>query len=133
MATHAYLDFLQAGGSIRRATLNAALIRRHLKRGIPILTGLSATALYGCAREIGETNQYDDIRGEPAGHFVVLCGYRPSDRTVLVADPLGTNPLNKQHHYRVKIDQLVASILLGVVTYDGNLLMIEPREAVRQP
>lgn len=126
-ATQAYLDFLAAGGEIRHAPLEAGLLQRYLARGIPILTGLSATYLYGCSREVPETNEYDDVRGEPAGHFVVIYGVRPEESTVLVADPLGSNPLHERHYYRVDLARLVSAILLGIVTYDGNLLMIEPR------
>jgi hypothetical protein len=34
---------------------------------------LSATYLYQTKREFD--NEYDDIRGNPVGHFVVICGY----------------------------------------------------------
>jgi hypothetical protein len=76
-ATHAYLEFLRLGGTIRFEDLTASLIRGLLKRSVPILTGLSATFLYRTAREIevGREMHFDDIKGEPTGHFVVLCGY----------------------------------------------------------
>ncbi|MEC9372274.1 MAG: hypothetical protein VYC34_00450, partial [Planctomycetota bacterium] len=90
-ATESYLEYLALGGILRFRDLNADLIRRHLKVGRPILTGLSATYLYHCAREIPETNQYDDVVGQPAGHFVVLAGYNKLTRQVLIADPLGDN------------------------------------------
>lgn len=101
-------------------------MRGYLKRGIPILAGLNSTFLYNCAREVGETNDYDDLRGEPAGHFVVLSGYDKVRRQVLIADPLGDNPTFEPHMYWVRMPRLVASILLGVLTYDASLLIIEP-------
>ena len=128
VATRAYLDFLELGGRVLHAELGAELLVRHLSRGRPILTGLSATYLYGCAREIyvGGRSVYDDVRGEPQGHFVVLYGWREDDRRVLVADPLHENPRFGTHRYAVDVERLLAAILLGVLTYDANLLVLEP-------
>jgi hypothetical protein len=106
-------------------------LRRYLNRGIPLITGLSATYLYRSIRDIPETNQDDDIRGEPVGHFVVLTGYRQDTREVLVADPYKSNPLSGTRYYAVGIHRLIGAILLGIMTYDANLLVIEPRPAPR--
>ncbi len=70
-ASQAYVDFLDLGGELRFEDLTAVLIRKYLKRSIPVLTGLSATYLYRSAREFGPRSDYDDIRGEPSGHFVL--------------------------------------------------------------
>ncbi|MCA9132559.1 MAG: hypothetical protein KDA45_05380 [Planctomycetales bacterium] len=123
----AYTEFLQLGGTICMQELNGQLIRRFLKRSVPILTGLSSTYLYFTRREIPDNCQPDDVRGYPCGHFVVLCGYDQTARTVSVADPYLPNPLGEEHHYDVQLDRLIAAILLGVLTYDANLLVIEPR------
>jgi hypothetical protein len=56
----------------------------------------------------------------------VLCGYDKQQRKVLVADPYLPNPLADDHYYDVELDRLVCAILLGVLTYDANLLIIEP-------
>lgn len=128
----AYQEFVSLGGRVRFQDLTADLIRQYLKREIPILTGLSATYLYRIAREFGPQDEPDDIRGEPAGHFVVLCGYDRKLRYVLMADPMNPNPVSTTHMYEVSIDRLICSILLGILTYDGNLLVLEPRgDAVR--
>ena len=127
VATEAYLLFLQRGGQLRFEELTTALIRKYLSREIPILTGLSATYLYRNAREFGPDCKADDIRGKPAGHFVVLCGYNKETRDVLVADPLLKNPLSGTNYYVVSIDRVIGAILLGILTYDANLLIIEPR------
>lgn len=127
LATQAYLEFLERGGEIFMEDFTAALIRKYLKRSIPILTGLSATYLYWAAREHGPKFAPDDIRGVPAGHFVVLTGYHPETREVLVADPFLPNPLAPGHHYLMNIDRVIAAILLGILTYDANMLIIEPR------
>jgi len=127
-STRAYLEFLELGGEIRFEDLTANLLRRYLKRGIPILTGLSSTYLYQCAREYGPNDDYDDVRGTPSGHFVVLSGYRKDVRSVMVADPLHPNPVSEEPYYDVSIERLIGAILLGVLTYDANLLVIQPRE-----
>ena len=125
-ASRAYLEFLRLGGSIRFEDLTPGLIRKYVRRKVPILTGLSATYLYRTPREYGEQMDWDDVRGVPTGHFVILCGYDPADRTVVVRDPLGDNPLSDTHRYSVDVDRLVGAILLGILTYDANLLILEP-------
>ncbi len=124
-AARFYLEFFDLGGKLLMKDLSGKLIRHHLKRGNPILTGLSATILYMNSREIPETCQDDDLRGEPVGHFVVLCGYDKESQEVKLADPMWPNPYKGQI-YSVKMNRLLNSILLGVLTYDSNLLIIEP-------
>jgi hypothetical protein len=125
-ASEAYLEFLSGGGTIFMQDLTATLIRKYMKRQIPILTGLSATYLYQDPREIGPNCDPEDVRGFPVGHFVVLCGYDAATRGVLVADPLLPNPLAAGQHYVVDVDRVICAILLGILTYDANLLIIEP-------
>jgi len=127
-ATRAYLEFLSLGGRLRYEELRPRLIRKHLDRGRPLLTGLSATYLYRCSREVGDTElAYDDVKGSPTGHFVVLHGYGKDRRRVLVADPYLDNPRFGSHSYTVSMDRLIGAILLGVLTFDANLLVLEPR------
>lgn len=125
-ATEGYLEFLDLGGEVRFEDLSRRLIREALVHDRPILTGLSATYLYRTPREFGEDGREDDIRGLPCGHFVVLCRYNRRKREVLVADPLDPNPLSKSHTYSIGIDRAIGAILLGVITYDANLLVLEP-------
>ena len=47
-------------------------------------------------------------------------------RSVLVADPFLENPMGADSHYEVSLDRVVGAILLGVLTHEANLLMIEP-------
>ncbi len=126
LLSDAYLEFLDRGGVLRLVDLSPTLLRRWLRKGVPILTGLSATWLYRRAREYGAGDDDDDVRGEPQGHFVVLCGYRRDKRSVLVADPFLENPMGADSHYEVSLDRVVGAILLGVLTHEANLLMIEP-------
>lgn len=128
METDAYLEFLHLGGHVRYEDLTTQLIRRLLNRKAPVLTGLSSTYLYRSPREFGPQSLADDVRGEPGGHFVVICGYDKSERMVLVADPLRTNPVFGSTSYLVCIDRLIGAILLGILTYDANLLIITPKK-----
>jgi hypothetical protein len=121
------MQFLELGGEIAFEELNEDLILRYMEAQKPLLTGLSCTYLYQSKREIGETNTYDDIQGEPAGHFVVINGIQSDSKKVYIADPLESNPMSDIQHYIVDTQRLVNSILLGIVTYDANLLVIEPK------
>lgn len=124
--TEGYLEFLRLGGRLRLKDLSRYLLRGLLRRGLPILTGLSSTYLYRTMREYGPLDEPDDIRGTPAGHFVVLAGYDRPRRTVLVVDPYGPHPYGSSRDYWLGIDRAVAAILLGIVTHDANLLVIHP-------
>jgi len=119
-----YIEFLEQGGRIRFQDLTLDLMKRFLKRSIPILCGLSATYLYRTAREHGPAADFDDIRGEPSGHFVVVCGYNQTERKALVADPLLPNPLAQGPLYEVSLSRLNCAIMLGIVTFDASLLVI---------
>jgi hypothetical protein len=125
-ATLAYLEFLERGGRLEFRDLNPALIRLLLRDG-PVLAGCSATYLYRCARERDDI--YDDIRGEPSGHFVILSGYNRVAREVLVSDPMVPNPASDKCQYWVAVDRLICAVLLGALTYDANMLIIQPRAA----
>lgn len=129
-ASEAYLEYLALGGQVRYEELRPRLITRYLSQEIPILTGLSATYLYRESREMPDCT-LDDLRGTPAGHFVVLCGYDKDVRSVLVADPLYPNPFGPTQYYPVSIERVICSILLGILTYDGNMLIIRPHKEKR--
>mgnify|MGYP001065722846 CR=1 FL=1 len=120
----AYRAFLQAGGVVDLTDISPALLRGYFGRGLPVLAGLSATYLYASERERvdGDRMVLDDVAGEPQGHFVVLCGFE--DQHVIVADPFKENP-SGDHHYPVEATRLIHAILLGVLTYDGNLLVLD--------
>jgi hypothetical protein len=128
VASQAYIKFLESGGEIRYADLDENLIKGYLKRSVPILCGLSATYLYGTAREIPQFDIYDSIKGEPSGHFVVITGYDEDKNRVSIADPMEPNPLGKGQVYSVPFVRLINSIMLGIITYDANLLIIEPKK-----
>ena len=124
-------QFTELGGRYVWGDLSPELISSVLARGTPLLAGTNGTYLYQCSRETAEGP--DDIRGEAFGHFIVLCGYRESDRTVAIADPLKDNPLHDSKYYRATVHRLIGAIFLGVLSDDGNLLLIRPREPAAAP
>jgi hypothetical protein len=124
-AIAAYVDFVEHGGRVRFLPLGKDLLVRTLARGCPILCGLSATYLYQRKREF--RNRYDDIRGQPVGHFVVICGYYPRTDRFVVRDPSSHIPFSRSGKYSVDAERLIAAILLGDVTYDADLLVLAPR------
>lgn len=132
IATHGYLEYLDRGGEIFFEDLTPGLLEQYLNQSVPILTGLSSTYLYRAPRERSWDDSEDDIRGGSAGHFVVLSGYDSNLREVMVADPLHGSPNKKIRKYPVEIHRLICAILLGVLTYDGNLLIIKPFAKLKQ-
>jgi hypothetical protein len=129
-ATRGYDEFLRLGGKLVLLDLEPSLLRRYIDRG-PVIAGLSATYLYRAVRDVPETNLDDDVRGEPVGHFVVLTGHRRGGREILIADPMEANPLVRTRYYAVQVQRLIGAILLGVMTYDANLLVIERKRVHR--
>ncbi len=121
----AYARFLKLGGEVRFDDPTPDLLRGYLDNDLPILTGLSATYLYRSKREFtGASGQsvFDDLRGKPMGHFVVLTSME--GKTVFVADPYQDNPYSRERHYPVHVGRLINSIMLGIVTYDANMLIL---------
>ncbi|MFP4089607.1 MAG: hypothetical protein ACLFUB_01340 [Cyclobacteriaceae bacterium] len=46
-----------------------------------------------------------------------------------ISDPLNPNPVaDREQHYQVPMTRLMNAILLGIVTYDANLLIIQPKK-----
>jgi hypothetical protein len=127
LTCEAYIEFIELGGQLRFADLSAELLCDPIDRGVPVLTGLSATWLYRSPRENATTFEDDDVAGVSAGHFVVLCGHDRRSNEIVVADPYRENPIRRQSHYEVSVERVITSILLGMATYDANLLLIEPQ------
>jgi len=129
IACQAYVDFLRRGGQIKMEDLTRQMLRFFLNQGMPMIAGLSSTYLYQEAREFGPDFASDDIRGEPAGHFVILCGYDRATKLVRVADPYLRNPFApRENYYSIPVDRVVCAILLGALTYDANLLILQPKK-----
>jgi hypothetical protein len=126
-ATAGYLEFLGLGGRLRFAVLSTDMVYDLLQRGFPIITGLSSTYLYSAAREFGPDDTPDDIRGLPTGHFVVIAGFDPGRRRILVVDPYPSTPYGPSNNYWLPAERVLGAILLGIVTHDANMLVICPR------
>lgn len=126
IAANAYLNFLMLGGKMKFEELCAPVITQYLEKDQPIIVGLSATYLYKTAREFGPNLDYDDLRGEPTGHFVLLHGYDSATKEVFIADPIIKNPLEEGQLYKLSLDRVMNAILLGTLTYDANLIIITP-------
>jgi hypothetical protein len=125
-ALEALEEYLDLGGRVLWADLSPELLGRVIGEHTPLVTGTNGTYLYQCARETEEGS--DDVRGEPFGHFIVLCGYRSSDQSVAIADPLKDNPAHGTKYYRASVHRLIGAIFLGVGSDDGNLLRIRPKD-----
>jgi hypothetical protein len=130
-ALRGYASFLEAGGTVRWEELTPPLLVRMLDRGHPIVTGLNATYLYREVRESSVDGKDDDVRGQPVGHFVVICGYRRDGAAFAVRDPSAHAPYGRDGRYHVPAARLVNSILLGDATYDDVLLEIRPHRRRR--
>ena len=122
-----YQDFLRNGGRIQFESLSPEFLQSFLSRGQPVLTGLSATYLYKTAREVGDDCAYDDVRGDPQGHFVVVTGMNKNRRRVSIADPHEHHPVADGQHYDVDTLDLISAILIGVITYDANLILLKKK------
>jgi len=119
-------EYLALGGQAHWGDLSPAFLAQVLGQGTPLLTGTNGTYLYQCSRETEKGP--DDVAGEAFGHFIVLCGYRDSDQTVAIADPLKDNPAHGTKYYRATVHRLIGAIFLGVGSDDGNLLCIRPKD-----
>ncbi|MBK8580293.1 MAG: hypothetical protein WAT61_05260 [Flavobacteriales bacterium] len=124
----AYAHFIKEGGIISFDDPTPSLLQGYFDLGLPVLAGLSATYLYRSKREYTNTkgkSLYHDLRGKPMGHFVVLTGMK--NKKVRVADPYHDNPLATGRIYEVHVGRLINSIMLGIVTYDANIMVISPK------
>lgn len=136
-ASDAYLEFVGLGGSVRMRDFDASLASEGLQDAQPMIAGLSSTYLYDMMREREPNDEPDDIRGVPQGHFVVFSDYDPASMTLHVADPYfsiyrGYDPC-ASHHHRFPLTHVVSAVMLGVLTYDANLIVVRPRWAGSTP
>lgn len=123
----AYIEYLNKGGSLRFDELTPKLLKKILKTQGPIIAGLSSTHLYRDTR-LSKAGAPDDVYGDPEGHFIVISHWDKTQKSFIVADPYRKNPVSKRQIYRVDPNRLINAIMLGIVTYDANLLVITPRD-----
>ena len=55
---------------------------------------------------------------------MVICGYDPKTDRFTVRDPSSHIPFSRSGKYSVGAERLIASILLGDITYDADLLVL---------
>jgi hypothetical protein len=134
MTTKAYIHFLEQGGQLHFGEISFDSIRAYLDSKIPLLSGVCATYLYKNMRDYtSEDNQvvYDEWLGAPTGHFIVLRGYDRGTEQLHIADPYKPHPLSTNNYYSVYFSRWLHAHLLGIITYDAELLAIEPIELSR--
>ena len=127
------ISTIKLGGEVRFDDPTPHLLQQYFDNELPVLAGLSATYLYKSKREFSNASGqsvFDDLRGKPMGHFVVLCGMK--GKQVLVADPYQGNPFSDDRAYEVHVGRLINSIMLGIVTYDANLLIVSAQRGVSE-
>ena len=130
VAIKAYLRFIELGGIVSLKDFKPGLFDRYFKKNVPLIAGVSTTFLYQSKREYTNSDNmsvFDDIHGDPMGHFVVVYGENEEKR-FLIADPDCTNPIAHDHYYAVERNRLVHSILLGILTYDSLILAVQPKK-----
>ena len=122
----AYVEFLRLGGEVAFLDLTPDSLGQLVGQKCPLIVGLSSTYLYQAPREQPDGRE-DDVGGQPVGHFVVVNGWDAAARTVIVSDPFERNPYNPDGEYRVDVSRFISAVMLGIVSYDANLLLIRPR------
>lgn len=126
-ATNAYIKFLSLGGTINFAQLNFKLIQAHINSNIPLLSGVSATYFYQTMRDYTNADNrvvYDEWHGAPSGHFVIIKGFDAEKKLLHISDPFIPHPLSRTHSYTVPYSHWLQAHLLGILTYDCELLSI---------
>lgn len=121
----AYLEYLELGGQLDFFDLHPGTLAQLLAQRVPVIAGLSATYLYHASRELPDGRD-DDVAGFPIGHFLVVIGWDAASQEVIVSDPFERNPFNPYGEYHVNVQRFINAVLLGIVTYDANLLLITP-------
>lgn len=130
VAIKAYLRFIELGGIVSLKDFKPGLFDRYFKKNVPLIAGVSTTFLYQSKREYTNSDNmsvFDDIHGDPMGHFVVVYGEN-EEKKFLIADPDCTNLIAHDHYYAVERNRLVHSILLGILTYDSLILAVQPKK-----
>ena len=118
-----YIDFLKNGGVVRFDDLDEVLVKRLFAASRPVICGLSATYLYQTMREL-PNNEENDVIGHPVGHFVVVSGYKADTHEVEIHDPLRRHELSATGTYLLPFQKFSNAVMLGILTYDANLLVI---------
>lgn len=125
--TEVYIKFLELGGKINFSELSVGLVSHYLDNRIPLLSGVCATYWYQNMRDYTNEDDravYDEWLGKPSGHFIVVKGYEPRTQELVIADPYAPHPLSRSHYYQVPFSHWVHAHIMGVMSYDAELLAI---------
>lgn len=128
LATTAYITYLELGGQIIFNEINFDTLDHYLQNKIPLISGVSATYLYKNMRDYTDSQSqvfYDEWLGSPSGHFIILNGCDKQAREIQVVDPYFPNTLSTTADYRLSYSHWLHAFLLGVITYDAELLAIQ--------
>ncbi|MBD3280341.1 hypothetical protein GF389_02360 [Candidatus Dojkabacteria bacterium] len=103
------IEYIEAGGEIEVDDLSREKISQYLAEGYVVLAAVEQTWLWG-KRKVKGKIEYDDLKGKPSGHFVVI--YKEDGDDFLVSDPYPTGLEGKEGLYRVSKDTMLVSILV---------------------
>lgn len=121
----AYIQILEKGGTIDLSEINRAVIRKAVELKAPIIAAVSATHLFHSKREYLDSKDrpvLDDAKGKTAGHLVAVTAW--VGKEITLHDPYLANPITGKAKYKVYISRLMRSILLGVLSYDAQMVVI---------
>ncbi len=107
------LEYMKDGGKVTVLNLTTKVLDDYLDQGYVILACLEESWLWG-KRKIADKNIFDDVKGNPRGHFVVL--YDKNDHDYRVSDPYPTGLPGREGTYTVSKDTVLTSILLWGAT-----------------
>jgi len=113
------IKFLKVNGKLEIRIPTKELILSYLKKKVPPIICLSSTILRGKSRRY--KGKYDDIKGNPIGHFLVISGY--DNGYFIVTDPSRIS----KGIYKVKEDKLLFSWFF----WGGWLLIIKPKRCYK--
>jgi len=129
-----YINFLKRGGKIIFKPLSILTVLSYLKKGIPLISSLSLTALYEESRMVIYKRKniikwyHDDVKGESVGHFVVISGYDHKKKLFKIKDSWHEIPYNfsKTGDYVVNIEHFFYSMMMGCLTGGGSFTIVYP-------
>jgi len=112
------VSYLKNGGDLRIVDLTTKLMDDFLDRRYILLSCLEQSWLWE-KRKIKNKAEFDDIKGQARGHFVVVYGQSGSDYKV--SDPYPTGLPGKEGLYEINKDKFLVSSLF----WNSSILAIK--------
>ena len=103
------LFFLEEGGTVEITDLTTELLDSHLDAGWSLLCLVEPSWLWG-KRKIAKKAEYDSVRGNADGHFIVV--YDRTETEYIISDPYPTSLPGKEHTYQVDKARLITATYL---------------------